>query len=340
MAALATEPDDDGDYIPFEKGMQINTAEKPEAVQLDDKFAVAFEPLVKMNVLEIGIGLGFSYQLLTTDLEGMNFASSRANKISDSRFFRSMYRWFAKCVCQAHWKRFVEWEIMSGRIPGVSYSQYVADSWMWNECFWLPEGEDWVDPLKDAETMKLLYLMGMATLQELCAAKGKDYKAVRDQAAERGTIAHYLIECDIKNEKPDISSYAPMDVERAETAYLAWLDWCKSRKLETVASELPIVSEICRAGGTVDWLVRHDGELWLVDHKTSKGIFPEMVYQVAAYTKMAAENGYKIKDTHILRLDRDTGAFEDYQIKEADIERGFRVFQLCREIYELQKKVK
>jgi capsid protein len=161
-------------YTPLD-GVGLWTGDnKPEAIQLDDKLAEAFQAIVKLNLLKIGMGLGFSYQLLTSDLEGMNFAASRANKISDTRFFRSMKNWYSNTCCAAKWKKFVEWEVIAGRVPGLSYSQYLKDPWKYSQCNWLPEGEDWVDPMKDVQSKELLRNMGAITMQELCAERGVD----------------------------------------------------------------------------------------------------------------------------------------------------------------------
>jgi capsid protein len=43
------------------------------------------------------------------------------------------------------------------------------------------DGSEWVDPLKDAESIKLLYGLGQITYQEICSMSGKDYKSTFKQ---------------------------------------------------------------------------------------------------------------------------------------------------------------
>jgi lambda family phage portal protein len=181
---------DGGEYLPFGRDMMISTSEEPKPIQLDDTMQNSFHPLVKFNLLAIAAGLGYSYQLLTSDLEGMNFASSRANKIADSKFFRGMYRWSAKSICQPVWNRFVEWEALTGRLQsaGVSYATYAADPWYYSQAYWLPEGEDWVDPYKDAQAQELLYKMGVMTFQQLCSLKGLDWMSVLKQKKRESEV--------------------------------------------------------------------------------------------------------------------------------------------------------
>lgn len=38
--------------------------------------------------------------------------------------------------------------------------------------------------------------------------EGQDYKAVRDNAGDIGTLAHYLILCHLKGEKPETQDYS------------------------------------------------------------------------------------------------------------------------------------
>jgi len=81
--------------------------------------------------------------------------------------------------------------------------------------------------------------------------QGIDYRKVSDKAKDIGSLAHYLIECDIKKMKPDTSEYSSIEIDKAENAYLAWLDWKKELgEIETVASEEQLVCD--NFGGTVD----------------------------------------------------------------------------------------
>jgi capsid protein len=151
-------------------------------IKMDDSLRESFNPLVKHNLIQLGVGLGISHQVLTSDLEGMNFAASRANIINDNRHFRTLFKWYTKTVLQRRYERFVEMEIFQGKVPGVTYQNFLDDPWYYTQCYWLPmDGEDWVDPLRDAEALKLLYGLGQVTYQEICAMSGKDYRSTYSQ---------------------------------------------------------------------------------------------------------------------------------------------------------------
>lgn len=180
--ALGQSMDSEDDTVKWERGQVLSTKDKPELIESKENVAETFAPLVRLYLHGIGAGLGFSYVLLTRDLDRANFASTRFNKIADNKYFQSLYNTFRKGYPQHCWNNFVRQEFLTGRIGGgYSATQYQSNPWYYNQCFWLPEGEDWVDPLKDAQALVLAYKSGWLTLQDICALKGKDWKSILTQ---------------------------------------------------------------------------------------------------------------------------------------------------------------
>jgi len=167
--------------------------------------------------------------------------------------------------------------------------------------------------------------------------KGEDYRKVRDKAASIGTIGHYLIECHLKKVTPDLGNYSKNDIDKAETAFLAYLDFEKKHHLKLIASEIQLVSEKYGFGGTVDCYAELDGKKSLIDFKTSNGVWPEMRVQVAAYTELMKENGYQVDDIHLLRIDKDTGEFSHHPFKDLSLE--WKFFKYIVEAYPLKKVI-
>ena len=171
--------------------------------------------------------------------------------------------------------------------------------------------------------------------------EGIDYKTVRDQAGDVGSLAHYLILCDIKGEKPDTSEYSPDALDKAETCLLKYWEWRKTNPIRPILSEESLVSEQYRYGGTLDCLAERadTGEFVLIDFKTGKAIWPEMLYQLAAYENLLAEAGYRFDKTMILRIGRDEN--EGFEVREVgDLSKHFDIFKSCLSIYKMQKEVK
>lgn len=173
------------------------------------------------------------------------------------------------------------------------------------------------------------------------ALAGDDPDAVLKEAGAIGTLAHYLCECDIKGEKAELDDYSAEQIEKAENAFLGYLEWKKMTKPHYEAIELKMVSEKYKVGGTADFVARINDSLVLGDIKTSKGIYPEMTAQLAAYRKMYIEiqPKAKIESAMILKLDKNSGAFSHHFVGKSQLDWGWKVFEHCMALEELHKEL-
>jgi len=171
------------------------------------------------------------------------------------------------------------------------------------------------------------------------ALAGDDPDAVLKEAGTIGTLAHYLCESHIKGEEPDVADYSAEQIEKAENAFLGYLEWEKMTKPKYEAIELKMVSEKYEVGGTADFIARINGSLVLGDFKTSKGIYPEMTCQLAAYRKMYLELQPKAKigSAMILKLDKNSGNFSHHFVSKQQLDWGWNVFKCCMELDKLKK---
>jgi len=167
------------------------------------------------------------------------------------------------------------------------------------------------------------------------ALAGNDPDKTRDEAASVGTCAHYLCECDAKGIVPDLSDYSKNQIDIAENCYIGYLDWKKKQGIVKIDSELSLVSERHRFGGTIDMLCSGNDRVILGDIKTSKGIYPDHKIQVAAYYHLLLENGYKVDDVYILHLAK-TGEFSYHRV--TDLEMYWEVFEHCLALWKLHKQ--
>ena len=169
--------------------------------------------------------------------------------------------------------------------------------------------------------------------------QGIDTTKYVDSKAEIGTIAHYLIQCDLTGAKPDLSEYAPVQVDAAENSFLKWLNWKEGHKLNLIKSEAAMISEHWRYGGTIDIFCDLDDKRTLLDIKTSgSGIWPEMRHQVAAYWQLLLENEYDVEQVIIVRVGRDDK--EGFQTEVVgQLAEHLQLFIHALEIYKLQKKL-
>ncbi len=167
--------------------------------------------------------------------------------------------------------------------------------------------------------------------------KGEDFRKVRDKAADIGTIAHYMIKCHLKNEKPDLSEFSQANIDKAENAFIAYLDFEKNTGLKPIKVEEGFVSEEHKFGGTIDCYAYLNGKTALIDFKTSKGLFPEMRVQVAAYEALLRENGLPVEERHLLRIDKESGEFNHHKLEDLGDEWEF--FKLLVKAFPIKGRV-
>ena len=146
--------------------------------------------------------------------------------------------------------------------------------------------------------------------------KGINLEAARQAAADVGTIAHALCEAHLRGMEMDTGNLAPDMLSKAETGFLRFLDFWQKEQLTVLHTELAMVSERMQVGGTLDVLaVRPDGKRVLVDLKTSKGIYEEMLIQVATYAAMYEEcHGHAVDDVFIVRIGKEDA--DDLEIRQ------------------------
>ena len=165
---------------------------------------------------------------------------------------------------------------------------------------------------------------------------GKDYRQVRDDAAEGGTVGHALVEAAIRNSEIDLSSYGDEARAAGAKAFAAYSEWRNQTKIEMIESEVPLVSESYKFGGCIDAICRGaNGQLCITDFKTG-GIYADHLCQVAAYAQLWNENRPLEKvegGFHLCRFNRETGDFAHHYF--GNLSDAWVAFLKKRELYDL-----
>ena len=164
--------------------------------------------------------------------------------------------------------------------------------------------------------------------------------AARDEAADVGTLVHALVEADLRGEKhPPIPAALE---DRVISGYSAWLDWWRQSMIEVVATEIPLVSERYRFGGTPDAIGRDPaGRTVLLDWKTSNGVYTDMLIQLAAYGALWAEHHPEdpiVGGYHLVRFAKESGDFAHHYYP--DLSEAWEQFLLFRRAYDYDKQLK
>lgn len=179
-------------------------------------------------------------------------------------------------------------------------------------------------------------LVGWANNLGLQGISSHDYV---DSMAGVGTLAHAMCVAMLTGDlTEDLDEYAPIEVRLARNSAAKFQVWLDEHEFKPILIEQPLVSEEHRFGGTVDMYGMLDGMYALVDLKTGKAIYPEMVYQLAAYRQLLIEHGHTVDNVRIVRIGRDESEGFEERIF-GNLDKAWRVFWHLRQIYDLRKEV-
>jgi len=172
-----------------------------------------------------------------------------------------------------------------------------------------------------------------------------DYRKVKGMAADAGTVAHFMCECFLKKQEPDLSDYSANDISKAENAYIKFVTWWDNNGFELVASEAQLVSGKYGYGGTLDIVAKDtDGILHLCDIKTSKAVYDEYFYQCAAYRELWNENNpcynHITGATYIVRIGKEADPDDFETPSRINLDDEFQVFLNCLALHKSLQVVK
>jgi hypothetical protein len=140
--------------------------------------------------------------------------------------------------------------------------------------------------------------------QVLAGAGLVDYTFCREWARERGSLVHKAIAIELR-EGLDWTTVP----EEFHPYISAELQAIADLGAEVVESEKLLVSKLHGCAGTLDRVLRVNGDFWLWDTKTGP-IVPAYALQTAAYAQMyEEETGVRIKRRYALRVNAN-GTYE------------------------------
>lgn len=176
---------------------------------------------------------------------------------------------------------------------------------------------------------------------------GRTIDESRDKAADVGTAAHAMVEAYIKQgatERPDVfDRLSPEQIEKALRAFDAFQEWANHSKLTVVRTEVQLVSERHRFGGTPDAIGLIRDRYALLDWKTSNRAYFDMWLQLAGYLELCDENLPEyapLSGAHLVRFGKEHGDFTHSYRPRAEFALAWRQFCLFREAYENEKELK
>jgi len=168
------------------------------------------------------------------------------------------------------------------------------------------------------------------------AEKGWDEsQAIKNAAGDKGSKVHNAIESLLQGEEVKIDdkfvNNSKGETEELTTeeyeAIMSFQDWFNEAKPKILSVEFNVFSDEHNYAGTVDFLCEIEGEVWLIDFKTSQSVWPEYELQVSAY-KHAVEQ--KIDKLGILQVGYRKNK-KNYKLNE--VEDKFELFLSAQKIW-------
>lgn len=132
-------------------------------------------------------------------------------------------------------------------------------------------------------------------------------------AATIGTVAHAMIEADIRGVAFDRTLYDADVIMAADRAFQGWTRWRDQNRIEPVATEWSCASSTLRYGGTIDFVYRSPHGLGVMDFKTG-GVYPDHILQVVAYACLwhDAHRSDTIAEVSIMGLSKADGSLHHH----------------------------
>lgn len=156
-----------------------------------------------------------------------------------------------------------------------------------------------------------------------------DSEKYTEDKAEFGTLVHAGLQ-KIVDPGAEVEMIQPKNAKHAYEAnkcYESFERLIRGYQYETIYTEKTLVSPSLKYAGTMDWVVKLDDKVTLVDFKTSKMVTFKYLLQLAGYMKLLElEEGIMIERAGICIVREDRAWFTFFE-KEL-LEEAYLVFQL------------
>lgn len=202
----------------------------------------------------------------------------------------------------------------------------------------------WANRLALEPLLKARHMAAEGSLPELVAfltsadPDAWDNKKAAQKAADAGSCAHDMFDHWIRGMVWPEDKYPRHVWELAYPAWQAAVEWAKQSKFEIVETEVQLVSEKHRFGGTRDACLVN-AKRCLADWKTSRDIYPEMLCQLAAYAILDEEAGNVIDGGfHLLKFSKQEKPEDPVRFQHhywSHLDQAREAFLLMRRLYDL-----
>ena len=137
-------------------------------------------------------GLNVAYNTWANDLEGVNFSSIRSGVLDERDQWRVVQTWLADELHGEVFDDWFNWQVDFGELTKLPQDKLETK---FADITWQARGWDWVDPLKDVRAKAEEYELGVTTLTDIAASKGKTLLDIfKQKRAELDLAEEYGLE--------------------------------------------------------------------------------------------------------------------------------------------------
>jgi lambda family phage portal protein len=134
----------------------------------------SYEAFQYRQQLAVFAAVGIPYSIGTSDLRRANYSSLRGSIVEFRRKVEQLQRnVFVFQMCRPIWNRWLETAVLAAALD-LEAADYLTGKVSFQRVKWIPQRNDWVDPLKDRQAEKLAVDAGFKSRSDVIEAEGFD----------------------------------------------------------------------------------------------------------------------------------------------------------------------
>lgn len=150
----------------------------------------SYSEFMRQQFRAVAAAMGITYEMLTGDLTQVNYSSIRAGLLEFRRRCEAIqHSVIVHQLCRPVFRAWMEQAVLAGALTLPGYATRRRD---YQSVKWIPQGWQWVDPLKETEAMKSAIRSGLMSRSEAISANGYDAEDVDNEIAADNARADSL----------------------------------------------------------------------------------------------------------------------------------------------------
>jgi lambda family phage portal protein len=131
-----------------------------------------YSEFLRMQYRSVAAAMGCTYEQLTGDLTQVNYSSIRAGLLEFRRRIEAIQHGvLVHQMCRPIWRAWMDQAVLSGALEA---SDYLKNRRRYLAAKWVPQGWQWVDPLKETNAMLAAIRAGLMSRSEAISSNGYD----------------------------------------------------------------------------------------------------------------------------------------------------------------------